>query len=743
MKLLIIILTLALSFLPVVAQDIEPDNEEEIDVCQMQVDSILSLISPSTPDSTKARLYSEVAYTSDNTDTVLKYSFLSLDLCQESDIKLIAYNYAYIGWAYYFQDKSRKAINYLFKSIDYFEKQNHLKEIAQKYLTIGKCYHELNIKDSTFFFFNKALDVFSELNDTIHIAITYQSIGIINSDLGYYSEAKEYLNKAKYLDSLLNQYIELSEDYKNIGSLESHNKNYSKALEFLRKAVSIIDTIDTDDDYSLRCKYTTYLDLANAYIEYSEETNNKLYADSCLFYIQKINDYFINSSNFDAQYRKMFIYSKYLSFIRNHKEALKVFLDCKQFLEQDEDANDTRFQEFYERLTTVFKNLGDYKNALEASDKAHEYALRNANDSTLNTIADFKTEQAMKIHDAEAKQLKAEKSRLTVIAVSLVVGLMLASLLVFYILRMLTIKRKANEELTHKNQMLDQQKSEIETQRDEIITQKEEIATQRDAFESVNKNLVSSINYAQRIQQAALSLKTEIDAVFPDNFVFYRPRDIVSGDYYRVMQCGKYHVLVTADCTGHGIPGAFLSMLGISALKEYCVTEQDASEPGTILDNMRSFIKTTLNTDSNRKIDDGMDMSVCCFDFENMELRYASALHTIYLLRNGEIIKLKGDRMPVGRYIIEKEHFTSHCVKIENGDIVYTFSDGIEDQPGGDLSNPVGKKFLSRNLSDFLLANYQKPMETQCQLLGETIDNWRNGRAQVDDMTMIGVKVIA
>lgn len=726
MKQLVIILALALSFLPVVAQDIEPDNEEEIDVCQMQVDSILSLISPSTPDSTKARLYSEVAYTSDNTDTVLKYSFLSLDLCQESDRELIADNNAYIGWAYYFQDKSRKALDYYFKAIDYY-KNIRPELVANKYLSIAKCYHELNIHDSVFSYFNKALDIYTKLNDSIHIAYTYQNIGIINSDLGYYSTAIDYFNKAIYLDSLLNQYLELSEDYKYVGNIEFQNNNYPKALELLRKSVSIIDTINTDDSYSIRSKYGTYLDLADAYIEYSKETNNKLYADSCLLYLQKINNYYINSSNYDAQYSKMLIHTKYLSSIGAYNEALKVLLDCKQFLEQDEDANDTRFQEFYEHLTNYYKKVGDYKNALEASDKAHQYALRNANDSTLNTIADFKTEQAMKIHNAEAKQLQAEKSRLTIIAVSLVVGLMLVSLLVFYILRMLTIKRKANEELTYKNQMLDQQKSEIETQ--------------RDAFESVNKNLVSSINYAQRIQQAALSLKTEIDAVFPDNFVFYRPRDIVSGDYYRVMQCGKYHVLVTADCTGHGIPGAFLSMLGISALKEYCVTEQDASEPGTILDNMRSFIKTTLNTDSNRKIDDGMDMSVCCFDFENMELRYASALHTIYLLRNGEIIKLKGDRMPVGRYIIEKKHFTTHCVKIEKGDIVYTFSDGIEDQPGGDLSNPAGKKFLSRNLSDFLLANYQKPMETQCQLLGETIDNWRNGRAQVDDMTMIGVKV--
>ena len=186
---------------------------------------------------------------------------------------------------------------------------------------------------------------------------------------------------------------------------------------------------------------------------------------------------------------------------------------------------------------------------------------------------------ATKIHEEETKRLKAEQKQMRTAIFSLISGLVLVSLLVFYIVRMLNIKRKANRELTEKNNQLDQQKSEILAQRDEITAQRDEIATQKEIItqqwqevEEVNKKLVSSINYAQRIQTAAISLQSEVDALFPENFVYYKPRDIVSGDYYRVANCGKYRVLITADCTGHGIPGAFLSMLGISALKEYCVT---------------------------------------------------------------------------------------------------------------------------------------------------------------------------
>ena len=250
---------------------------------------------------------------------------------------------------------------------------------------------------------------------------------------------------------------------------------------------------------------------------------------------------------------------------------------------------------------------------------------------------------------------------------SVVVSIILVIALIIAIYKIIKIRRKSESKLAEKNLEI------------------------REA----NQKMLASINYASRIQGAVISSIVDVKAIFPENFVLYRPRDIVGGDYYRAIRCGKYSVMITADCTGHGIPGAMLSMLGISALREYMVTEYDAENPGTVLDRMRDFIKSTLVAKGGGSLDDGMDMTICSFDFEKMEIRYAIANQTALIIRGKEAIKLKGDAMPVGNFLRAKEHFQTQTVKIEKGDMVYMFSDGLQDQLGGKNQ----KKFLLKNLT--------------------------------------------
>jgi serine phosphatase RsbU (regulator of sigma subunit) len=379
----------------------------------------------------------------------------------------------------------------------------------------------------------------------------------------------------------------------------------------------------------------------------------------------------------------------------------------------------------------VYYELGDYKKAYEYFEKNAKTSSALINDTTLIRIADAKAEQAVMIeklrHENEEQAHLYEKRRLNYMIISLGIGLVLVILLVFYVLKALRIKQQTNSELSDKNH--------------EIAVQKEIITQQWNEVVTTNKHLTDSIIYAQRIQNAALSPKYEVDELFPDNFIFYRPRDIVSGDYYRVARCGRYHVLVTADCTGHGIPGAFLSMLGISALKEYCVSEDNAANPGWILDKMRDFVKSTLIADPKQILNDGMDMTICCYDFDAMEMRYAAANQAAYLVRNGEITKLKGDRMPVGRYVVEKSHFHTVTIPIEHGDMIYTLSDGIQDQLGGDPSNVFGSKFYAKTLEQLLVDVYEKTLDEQYNIIEKTISDWRGNRQQVDDMTLIGIRV--
>ena len=735
MKHILLILILILSTFPAVAQDAD-EEEDEVDYIQMKVDRILSLIKPDTPDTLKRNYYHDIGNISDNYDTAMKYASLSLEYCKDTDFRHIADNNYTLAFNNYYKGEYRNTLTYAFKAIEFYEKIGNDSEVAHCYTTIAKCYAHLNINDSIFYYYDKVLDIYTALNDTAALAYTYESIGTTNFNLGFQKNAAEYFEKALNLYSSIKDYPAVATEYATLGATEYDNDK-QKALDYLKKSVEIFDTIPAKrlDMYLTYQKYNAYYIIAQIYNIFTKE--NIQYADSSYFYIKKIGNRFLDDGFYDMHSLVLQCYALYLSYSGKYKEAVAVMDDCKQYL----DSSNSAMQQYYESFYEISKYSGDYKNALTYHEKLHEYQLKNTNDSTLNVIANFKTEQATKIHEEETKRLKAEQKQMRTAIFSLIGGLVLVSLLVFFIVCALNIKRKANRELSEKNQQLDHQKSEILAQRDEIATQKEIITQQWQEVEEVNKKLVSSINYAQRIQTAAISLQSEVDALFPENFVYYKPRDIVSGDYYRVANCGKYRVLITADCTGHGIPGAFLSMLGISALKEYCVTEDDAANPGIILDHMREFIKTTLVSSTKKTIDDGMDMTICCYDLAAMEMRYAAANQSAYIVRNGEAIRLKGDRMPVGRYVLDNKHFATHIQPIEHGDMIYTFSDGIQDQPGGELDNELGKKFLTKNLVKLLTEIAPKPLAEQRDIIDKTITKWRNGRPQVDDITMIGIRV--
>ena len=734
MKKFVFSLFLTLTAFCVLAQNAE--KESYADPTQPLVDSILALITPDMPDTAIARQYRNIGKISGTPDTVLKYSTLSLEYCNDSDWQLLADNYDYISWSYYMKNEPRPSLDYMFKSLSFGEKLNDKAIIANCFVSIAKCYSELNYRDSTFHYFNKAVDIYTEINDSSGLAYTLRSIGFAKQSLGFTQSAIEYYTKAVELDSAVNNIPYLAGDYHYLGMAMEDKR---QALGYLKKSLSLLNSKYDDDYYANIIKNETLQGLASTYMKIAKETNEKEYADSAYIYIKRIGNTLLQLGEYDYHLIICRTYAEYLSFYGKNKEALNVLLENAKYL--TDDINDNEIAKYYDLLSEIYTSLGDYKNALACYVKMHAYKTAYANDSTLNVLTDFQIEQTVKIHEAEKRELEAETHRLEIIRTSLIIGLVLVLAVVVLIFRMLIIKRKANQELLYKNQMLDQQNSEIMAQREEIEAQRDVIANQWHEVDNINKKLIDSINYARRIQYAAISLKTEVDKVFPQNMVFYRPCDIVSGDFYRVAQCGKYRVLIIADCTGHGIPGAFLSMLGISALKEFCATEEDAANPGTILDRMRNFIKSTLISDLKDGIDDGMDMTICSFDLEAMEMRYAIANQTALVIRDGEAIKLNGDRMPVGRYVIEKEHFTTQTMPLKNGDVVYCFTDGIQDQLGGDLKNEIGEKFLRRNLLNLLTANHSKPFNTQLKLLDKAITTWSNGRQQVDDMTLIGIRV--
>ena len=338
-------------------------------------------------------------------------------------------------------------------------------------------------------------------------------------------------------------------------------------------------------------------------------------------------------------------------------------------------------------------------------------------------------DQLKKIGEQEGKikvQLETlEKQKLILYFV--LFALLLVSFLGYYIYRSYKIKKEANIKLEEKNRTISLQKDEIEKQKDLAEAQRDQIAYKK-------KHITDSIMYAKRIQTALIpSLELFSDKL--EHFVLYKPLDIVSGDFYWVSRQGNLQVIIAADCTGHGVPGAFMSMLGVTMLNEI-VNGKHILMPDQIIENLREgIIKALKQVAEEDSIKDGMDIAVCVVDFDNNILWYAGANNPLYLVRGRELIHYRADKMPVAIHY-KMLPFTLQKIELQKGDAFYIFSDGYSDQFGG----PKQKKFMSLQLRETLIAMTGKPMLKQGERLNEIFEEWRGDNPQVDDVTLIGVR---
>lgn len=268
-----------------------------------------------------------------------------------------------------------------------------------------------------------------------------------------------------------------------------------------------------------------------------------------------------------------------------------------------------------------------------------------------------------------------------------------------------------------------------------------ELKDEKEKVQSAHKDIRDSINYAKRIQDSILPSDTELKTLLPDSFVLYFPRDIVSGDFYwaaKTDDSSSPEILVAAaDCTGHGVPGAFMSMIGNTLLNE-AVRQKNEKEPALILNRLHKDIRTALHQDSGSETRDGMDVALVRLDFANGKVHYAGANRPLVMVLNGELNEVRADKMPIGGLQGEEErNFTGHAFSVEKGTMIYIFTDGFADQFGG----PKGKKFMVKKFYDMLSVIAERPCSEQHELLAEAILAWQGEHEQVDDMLVIGVRM--
>jgi serine phosphatase RsbU (regulator of sigma subunit) len=306
-----------------------------------------------------------------------------------------------------------------------------------------------------------------------------------------------------------------------------------------------------------------------------------------------------------------------------------------------------------------------------------------------------------------------------------------------YVENISAMNRDLEEKVKERTREVVEQKEEIETQKEEIEAQLDLATLQRDTITRQKDQILDSIHYAERIQSAILPPAHLLEEYLADHFILFKPRDIVSGDYYWARKKGQKLLVAVADCTGHGVPGGFLSMLGISSMNEI-VNRSKILDPGKILEELREVVISSMHqTGSKGEAQDGIEIALCVIDLKHNSMDYAGANRPLYLVRDGVVQHIRPDRMPIGIYEQDPVAFNTHSIKLIKGDSIYMFSDGYVDQLGG----PRRKTYRAINFRKLLLGIQDQPMERQKAILVENMAQWQGEVEQIDDVLVLGFRI--
>ena len=575
---------------------------------------------------------------------------------------------------------------------------------------------------------NKALELCTQTRDTAYLISCYLTLGNLAQQQNYDQTAEENFRIAAQLcrlsnnhNLLVNVLCVMGYFYGNLAEKHHSDSINIIVIQCFKESARICDSLKITEgelfDY-------IYMGLAGANLGVAEGTGDQRYTDTCYHYFQKVAQ-----SPTLNQFQKNDVYVRYLIQRKQYQKAL-------DYVDANFEKDNT---EYHKKLHKIYGLMGNYREAYRHLQAYHELTNQTNVEENARVMAKMEADRATAVErvkrDADKRIYEADERRMHTIIVSLICGLALILLWAVFIVRMLHAKHKANAELARKNS--------------ELAEQKEEIATQRDTIQAQRDEIQASINYARRIQRSLLTPAETIDRIFHDHFLLYKPRNVVSGDYYWVGQFGDNKVCIVADCTGHGVPGGFMSVLGMTNLN--WIVGKDVS-PDMILNRLREAIianlrqsddaPTALQDDGelDSSIDrscDGMDAAVYVINERQMTLTFAGANNPLVLIRDNEIQLMKADRMPVGIYA-RLNPFACTTVELQKGDCIYTYSDGYQDQFG----EGTDKKFSGRRLRELLLEIHQRPMSEQKEILNREYEQWRGPSSnQTDDVVVMGVRI--
>lgn len=609
---------------------------------------------------------------------------------------------------------------------------------------LGTFYEKKEVFPQALDCYSKSIELCKRLQDEKDIPVLYNRIGLIYSRKGDHVAAIKWFLKSSELCVQSSNKKGMARAYYNIGNVYVSQMDYDKGLEYMNKSLKIrLEIMDTDGQYFvqngigiIKCQQGKYEEalkvfstmlkpdiskerLATIYTNIGEVYRRKQSYDSAIVYENKalsLKQSFNDNggvANCLNNLAKIYVDQKKYSDAKNYYTiALKLSLKL---------GDKGSIMDNYQGLASLDSILGNWKSSLESYKLSILFRDSVFNEKNTKQITQQEmqyefdkkqTADSLKVADErKITELKFEQEKKQ--RYYLYIGLAVVIIFSGFIYNRFKLTQRQKRIIEFKEQETQKQKH--------LVYEK-------------NKEITDSINYAKRIQEAILPSFEAMQLALRNGFVLYKPKDIVAGDFYWMEQEGDKVFFAAADCTGHGVPGAMVSVVCSNALTKALI-EEKAQSTGELLDKTKEIVVQRF-AKSGGEVKDGMDISLCAIDFRNMHLQWSGANNPLWIVRNNEIIEFKPDKQPIGKHV-SSTSFTTHNIELQNGDSIYIFTDGYQDQFGG----AKGKKYKAAQMKEKLLAIQSQTMDEQKDSIDNAFVEWKGDLEQVDDVCVIGLRV--
>ncbi|MFN3341957.1 MAG: tetratricopeptide repeat protein [Flavobacteriales bacterium] len=684
------------------------------------IDSMRKATASVKPDTSRTLAYfyqMKAIRKSGDYQTAVDLGYVGLEECSlVNDYHATGYIWGELGLSYDYLNYADSCKKYFSKAFFYFARAERWDNLVGIFTNLGVHFLINEDYSNALYYMLAGLKVAERLNKPQYINVLSLNIGLIYFKLRDYEHARPYFIKtkessAKSGDLVYQKYAEgnLAAVYFYTDNFDSAYYYYTCVLSFYKMIGDKVELASFSNNMGAIHRKQNNLDSAEYYYNLSLSLRKELGQEPT---VEELNNLAI-------------LYEQKGEF-RKAEELLNKALTIN-------NGNFSRSQResSYRILFQVLEKQGKYKEAVHIGKKYLEIKDSIYKSSRLSEISDLRTQYEVEKNEDRVRKEEAlekgklnaisreERKRRNLIIVFLSTGVLFVGLFTFFLFQRFRITKRQNEI--------------IEKQRLEVTRQKHLV-------EEKNKEVMDSITYAKRLQSAILPPVSAYSDHFRDSFVLYQPKDIVAGDFFFLDTVGPTVIFAVADCTGHGVPGAMVSVVCSNALSR-SVNEFGLTDPGKILDKVTDLVLETFSK-GGEEVRDGMDISLGSYNSETKELFWAGANNGLVLIRKNEITELKPDKQPVGKYL-ERRNFTAQRIVLQPDDCLYFFSDGYGDQFGGELSSGKagGKKFKEGNLKKLLLDISTIPMEQQEKLLWNRLVEWRGELEQIDDICIMGLRI--